>query len=54
MFINRYKQFDIIEDHLYFLEKMKKLKLYMIELNKDDIMKPKVYSLNYMFENKNQ
>lgn len=34
VFINRYKQFDIIKDYKNFLKKIEKLKPYMVELRK--------------------
>lgn len=53
MFINRYKRLDVIEDYKVFLEKMKELKFYIVEFNKNDIMKSKVYFLDYAIRDNN-
>lgn len=47
MFVNGYKWLDIIEDCERFLKKMEELKPYIVELNKDGIMKDKKYALDY-------
>lgn len=39
MFINIYKQFDIIKYYKKFLKKILKLKLYLIELTEDNTIK---------------
>lgn len=51
--MDRYKQSDMVEDHTYFLKKMEELKPYMVEFNKDSIMKPKVYPSNCAVKGKN-
>lgn len=53
IFINRYKQSDMIEDYKRFLNKMKDLKLYLVEFNEYDTIKNKTYLLNYVIEGKN-
>lgn len=54
VFVDRHKQFDIIEDYIYFLKKIKELISYIVEFNKYDTTKPKVYSSNYTIKRKNQ
>lgn len=46
MFINGHERLDIVKDYKAFLKKMKELKLYIIEFNENDAMKPKIYLLN--------
>ncbi len=46
MFINRYEQSDVIEDCKVFLNKIKELKPYIVELDEDNIIKPKVHPLD--------
>lgn len=53
MFIGRYKQPDIVEDCKVFLEKIEKLKPYIIEFNKNSIIKSKFYLLDYMVRDNN-
>ena len=43
IFINEYKQLDMVKDCKRFLKIRKELKLYIIEFNKDSIMKNKKY-----------
>ena len=45
VFIDRYKQPDIVGDCKIFLEKIEKLKLYTVEFDNNSIIKAKVYSL---------
>lgn len=54
VFVHKYKQSDMVEDYIHFLKKMEKLKLYMIEFNKDSTIKLKVYHFNCVVEGKNQ
>lgn len=54
MFINRYKQLDIVKDHKIFLNKIEELKLYIVEFDKDGIIKSKVYPLEYIVKSKDQ
>ena len=54
IFIDRYKQVDIIEDYKKFLKRMEELKLYKIKFDKYNIMKLKVYFSNYIVERNNQ
>ena len=44
----------MVKDHLYFLKKIKKLKLYIVKFNKNNIMKRKVYFYYYILKSKNQ
>lgn len=46
-FVDDYKQSDVIKDHINFLRKMEKLKFYMIEFNKNSIVKSKVYPSDF-------
>lgn len=48
MFIDRYEQPDVIKDHKVFLNKIKKLKSYIVKFDKNDVIKPKAYLLNYV------
>lgn len=43
MFIDRHKWLEVVEDHKIFLEKIEELKLYMVEFDKNSVMKFKVY-----------
>lgn len=54
MYIDKYKQFDIVEDCIKFFKKMQELKPYMVEFNQNCTMKPKVYSPNYVIEGENK
>lgn len=46
MFIDRHDQANVIEDHMNFFKRLKELKLYIIEFEKDSIIKPKIYLTN--------
>lgn len=48
VFVNIYKQPNVIEDQNYFLTKMKELKPYMVKLNEDSVIKVKNYPVNYL------
>lgn len=48
-----YKQSDIIKDCIKFDNKIEKLKLYLIEVNKNNIIKNKIYLYNYIINGKN-
>lgn len=48
VFVDRYKQFDLVEDCINFLRKIEELKPYMIEFHEYDILKPKVYLSEYI------
>lgn len=52
IFLDKYKQSDMVEDYINFLKKIKKLKLYMIKFNKNDIIKLKIYFFNYIVKKK--
>lgn len=54
MFKYQYEQFDIVEDCSNFFKKIKKLKLYIIKFNKNTIIKPMIYLLNFKVYDKNQ
>lgn len=47
VFINGYEQLDIIEDYKIFLNKIEKLKPYIIKFDENSLIKPKVYLLDY-------
>lgn len=47
IFIDKYKQSNIIKVYKIFWNKIKKLKLYIVKFNKNNIIKPKIYSSNY-------
>lgn len=53
IFIDVYEQTYVIEDCKIFLKKIKELKPYMIEFDKFDIIKPKVYLLDCAREKAN-
>lgn len=46
VFIDNYEQPDVVEDQNYFLTKIEKLKLYMIEFNENGAKKAKNYPVN--------
>lgn len=46
MFVDRYERFNIVKDRSNFLQKIEELELYIVEFNKDGIMKPKIYFLD--------
>lgn len=48
VFMNKHKQLNIIEDSKNFFKKMKELKPYIVEFEKDNIIKPKLYHFNYI------
>lgn len=50
VFVDRYKQSNIVEDCKNFLLKMKELKPYMLEFEKDGTIKPKAYTFNCAIE----
>lgn len=55
VFIDGYKQSDAVEDRNVILAKMEELKPYLMEFNKNDEMKLKVYLLGYTIkDNKRQ
>lgn len=54
MFMDGYKQSDMVKDYTYFLKKIKKLKPYMVKFNKDGTIKPKVYLFDCIVEDKNR
>ena len=53
VFVDRHKQSDVEEDYKRFLNKMKDLKPYLIEFNKNGTMKDKTYSLDCIVRNEN-
>lgn len=46
MFIDKHDQANVIEDHMNFFKRLKELKLYIVEFEKDDIIKLKIYLAN--------
>lgn len=46
VFVDRYKQTDVVEDCKNFLKKIEELKPYMVEFYENGAMKPKTYPLN--------
>ena len=54
VFVNRHEQSDVVEDRIHFLKKMEELKLYMVEFNKNNIMKPKIYPSDCTVEGENR
>lgn len=48
--IKKHKQPDIFEDHNIFLNKIERLKSYIIEFNKNDARKFKAYFSDYVFK----
>lgn len=53
VFINDYKELDIVKDYNILLKKMKKFKLYLVKFNKDDVIKTKIYLSNYIIKQEN-
>lgn len=47
MFINKHKQSNIIENDKVFLNKIEELKLFIIKIDKNGVIKPKTFPLNY-------
>lgn len=55
VFMDEHKWADIVEDHKKFFKRLENLKLYMLEFDKDNIIKPKIYSTNCVIrKNKRQ
>lgn len=54
IFIDRYKQADMIKDYINFLKVLKDLKPYIIQFEKNEIMIPKIYLDNYIVEDLHQ
>lgn len=44
---------DVVEDCKKFLKKIEELKPYLVEFNKDDIIKEKDYSVNFIVNSYN-
>lgn len=53
LFINKYKKLNIFKNYKIFLNKMKELKLYKVEFDKNSAVKPKTYFSNCVFEGNN-
>lgn len=53
IFINKYEQLDINKDCKVFIKKMKELKSYIMEFNKNDAMKLKIYPSNCIVKGNN-
>lgn len=53
VFINRHIQLNIIEDHNRFQNKIKKLKSYLVEFDKDNIIKNEMYLFYYIVDSEN-
>ena len=43
VFIDEHERSDVMEDQNNFLTRMEDLKLYIVEFEEDNIMKPKIY-----------
>lgn len=54
IFIDGYKQTNVIENCKNFFKRLKKLKLYLIEFKEDDIIKPKIYFSNCAIDRNEQ
>lgn len=50
IFINQLEKINIIKNYKSFLEKIKKLIFYMIKIEKNSIIKLKIYCLNCVVE----
>lgn len=50
IFVDQYKQLDVVEDCVNFLKKMEELKLYMIEFKEDST---KIFLLDCIVEDEN-
>lgn len=50
VFVDKHKSSDMIEDYKKFLSRIKDLKPYLIEFNKDGSIKIKEYPNNYAME----
>lgn len=47
IFVNGHEQLDVVEDCKNILQKIKKLKPYIIEFKGNNLIKPKTYLFNY-------
>lgn len=54
MFIYKYKQSEVVEDYNNFLKKIKEFKLYIVEFEKNGIIKAKIYLSDYIVKKLNQ
>lgn len=54
MFIDKHEQSDVVEDCLNFLKKIEELKPYIVQFNKDGIMKPKACPPNCVVKSENK
>lgn len=50
MFVNSYKQPNVVEDYNWFLTKIEKLELYIVEFNKNNVIKAKNYLIDCAME----
>ncbi len=51
--INKYEYLDIVKVQNNYLIRMKVLKLYIIEFEEDNIIKPKIYLFDYVVKANN-
>ena len=54
VFIDGHEPPNIVEDYKVFLEKIKELKPYIVEFNKNGAMKPKIYPLDSIIGSNNR
>ena len=53
IFMDGYKQLDILENCAKILRKIEKFKLYIVEFNQDRVMKSKIYASDCIVEGEN-
>ena len=53
IFINGYKQLDVVENCKVFFNKIIELKPYIVEFDKNSVIKPKVYPLDWVIRGNN-
>lgn len=54
VFLNGHKQFNIIKDCINLSRKIEELKPYIIEFDKNNAIKPKIYPFYYAIRKENQ
>lgn len=47
IFVDKYERPDMIKNYINFLRKIEKLKTFLVEFNKNDNIRFKIYLLNY-------
>lgn len=53
LFVDGYKTVDVVNNHANFLKKLEELKPFLVEFNKDGIIKSKIYPSNCIVGSEN-